>query len=207
MGMGGAKDSLRFSALTVQCFNRTLRWHENGNEARSMKIKCFTMAIAVASFELYVHAQDTYMQTNAPAQSAAYTADYVNKVGVGAEFGAPIGVNAKYWLTDTFAVDGAIGWSPYSHSTAEIHVDFLVHDFDLLNPATGRLPVYAGVGILGRFRDDRRSNLAGFRFPIGISYMFEDCPLDFYAEIAPEAIFAAFGRLSVDGAVGFRYWF
>lgn len=165
------------------------------------------MAMAIASFGLlYARAQD-YMQTNAPAESAAYTADYVNKLGVGLEFGAPIGVNAKYWLTDTFAVDGALGWSPYSHSTAEIHADFLFNDFDLFNPGSGRLPVYAGVGILGRFRDDRRSNLAGFRFPIGISYMFEDCPLDLYAEIAPEAIFAAFGRLSVDGAVGFRYWF
>jgi hypothetical protein len=165
------------------------------------------MAMALVSFGLCSRAQDTYTQTNPPVRSTSYMGDYVGHFGVGAEFGAPIGVNAKYWLTDMCAVDGAFGWSPYSHSTVEIHADFLVHDFDLITPPSGRLPLYIGAGILGRFRDSHHSNLAGFRFPIGASYMFEDCPFDIFAEIAPEAIFAPFGRGGVDGTVGFRYWF
>lgn len=172
-----------------------------------MKIKCLTMTMAMVSLGLLARAQNTDMQTNAPVQSAVYTPDYVHRVGVGAEFGAPVGINAKYWLTDIFAVDGAFGWSPYSHSTVEIHADFLVHDFDLLTPSSGKLPVYVGAGIVGRFRDDHRGNLAGFRFPIGVSYMFENCPLDCFAEIAPEAIMAPFGRACVDGTVGVRFWF
>jgi hypothetical protein len=172
-----------------------------------MKTKCFTMAMVTVSFGLCAQAQNTSLQANPPTQSAAYTGDYVNHFGVGAELGAPIGLNAKYWLTDMCAVDGAFGWSPYSHATAEIHADFLVNDFNLVTPPSGRLPFYIGAGILGRFRGDGRSNLAGFRFPIGVSYMFENCPFDVFAEIAPEAIFAPFGRATVDGAVGFHYWF
>jgi hypothetical protein len=131
----------------------------------------------------------------------------VGHFGVGAALGGPIGVTAKYWLTDMLAADASVGWSPYSHATWEIHADILVNDFDLLVPRTGRMPVYAGIGILGRMRNHHLSNMAGFRFPLGISYMFENCPIDIFAEIAPEAIFAPFGRLSVDGSVGFHYWF
>jgi hypothetical protein len=175
-----------------------------------MKIKCFTLATATVSLGLYVHAQDattTTMQTNPPPRSVAYRGDYVGHVGVGVEFGAPIAATAKYWLSNRTAVDAALGWSPYSHSSAEIHADFLLNDFDCIQPPSGRLPLYAGVGILGRLRDDHRSNLAGFRFPLGASYMFENSPIDVFAEIAPEAIFAPFGRLSFDASIGFHYWF
>jgi hypothetical protein len=164
------------------------------------------MAMATVALGISARAQNTY-QANAPVQSAAYTGDYVNHVGVGAELGAPVGVNAKYWLTDIWAVDGAFGWSPYSHSVGEIHVDFLAHDFDIVSLPSGRLPFYIGAGLLARFRNDGRSSLAGFRFPVGVSYMFDDCPVDIFAEIAPEAIFTPFGRACIDGSVGFRYWF
>lgn len=175
-----------------------------------MKIKCFTMtvvmAIAVVSFGLCARAQNTY-QTNPPAQWVPYTGDYVNHLGVGAELGAPIGINAKYWLTDRWAVDGAFGLSPYSHAVVEIRADFLVHNFNLVTLSSGRLPLYYGGGILGRFRNDGHSSLGGFRFPIGASYMFDDRPFDVFAEIAPEAIFVPFARACIDGTVGFRYWF
>ncbi len=158
------------------------------------------MAVSV----LCVHAQDNG-QTNFPP--AVATQDYVNKFGVGAEVAAPIGVNAKYFLDDRFALDAAAGWSPYPHSTGEIHADFLVHDFDLLKPSEGKMPVYFGGGILGRLRDDGRSNEAGFRFPVGVSYMFDNAPVDVFAEVAPEVIFAPFARGGIDGGVGFRVWF
>jgi hypothetical protein len=207
MGIVGAKFSPHCSAFTLQRSNTGLRWHENGNKILPMKIKCFTMVMVMVSFGLCAQAQDSGMQTNPPAQSTAYSADYVHHFGVGLEFGAPIGVTAKYWLTDICALDGAVGWSPYSHSSAEIHADFLVHNFDILTPSSGKLPFYIGGGILGRIRNDGRSNLAGFRFPIGVSYMFENCPFDVFAEVAPEIIFAPFGRGSVDSSIGFRYWF
>jgi hypothetical protein len=177
-----------------------------------MKTKCFITAMATVSFGLCAQAQDTtttqtQTQANPPQRSVAYRADYVGHIGVGAELGAPIGVTAKYWLSNMYAADAALGWSPYSHSSAEIHADFLVNDFDCFQPSSGRLPIYAGIGLLGRFRDHHESNLAGFRFPLGISYMFDNTPIDVFAEIAPEAIFAPFGRLSFDASVGFHYWF
>ena len=175
-----------------------------------MRIKCLTTVLAMVSFGLCVQAQNTYTQTQTdpPARPAApYTGDYVNHLGVGFQLGAPIGVTAKYWLTDNYAVDGAFGYSPYSHSSVEMHADFLLNDFDMLTPESGRMPVYFGGGLLVRIRNDGRSSLGGFRFPVGVSYMFEDMPFDIYAELAPEIIFAPFFRGGIDGAVGFHYWF
>lgn len=166
-----------------------------------MKKTCIKTLIALVSFGFCLHGSNSY------SQNLAETDDYVHQLGIGPQFGAPIGINAKYWLTDTYAVDGAIGASPYSHSSAEIHADFLIHNFDLFTLDSGKLPVYIGGGILGRFRSDGRSDLAGFRFPIGISYMFDYAPVDIFAEIAPEIIFAPFGRGCLDGAVGIRFWF
>ncbi|MGH8023962.1 MAG: hypothetical protein ACRED1_10295 [Limisphaerales bacterium] len=143
----------------------------------------------------------------ARAQEADYSNDYVHRLGLGFELGEPIGLTAKYFLSDNLAADGAAGWSPFSHSVAEFHADLLVHDFDLLTPASGSAPVYIGGGIMGRFRDDGRSDLAGFRLPIGVSYMFENSSMSIYAEIAPVAIFAPFARAELDGDVGIRFWF
>jgi len=164
------------------------------------------MAMALVSFGLCANAQEA-ARADPPARSSAYTGDYVNTFGVGFQLGAPFGVTAKYWVTDTTALDGAFGYSPYDHSTVEIHVDFLWHDFDILTPSSGRFPVYFGVGLVGRLRNEGRGNLAGFRFPVGISYMFENYPFDVFAEVSPELIMAPFVRGGIDGAVGLRYWF
>lgn len=147
---------------------------------------------------------------NACSQSAngmLYSDDYVHQLGIGIQLGAPTGINVKYWLSRCMAVDGAFGASPYSHAPAEIHADFLVHDFDLFTPASGKMPVYVGIGILGRFRNNGAGSMGGFRLPIGISYMFENIPIDVFAEVAPEVIFTPFRRGYIDGAVGIRFWF
>src|SRR5262249_585905 len=103
-----------------------------------MKTKCFTLATAMAivSVGLCAQAQDATTsqtaQSSPPSRSSAYTGDYVGHFGVGAAIGGPIGVTAKYWLTDMLAADASVGWSPNSHATWEIHADVLVNDFDLL---------------------------------------------------------------------------
>jgi hypothetical protein len=177
-----------------------------------MKFKFFA-TMGILSFALCMQAQYADTSTNLPTHialgaSTDYSAsDYANHLGIGLQVGEPLGVNAKYWLNDTFAVDGAVGWSPQSYSAAEIHADFLVHDFDLVTPDEGKLPFYIGGGILGRFRNQGRSDLAGLRFPVGVSYMFDSCPIDVFAEVAPQIIFAPFVRGGITADVGFRFWF
>lgn len=171
------------------------------------------LAVVIISVSgVFVRAQNDQMQTNqpsgvAPVYSRDYSEDYVHHLSAGVQLGEPFGATAKYWITDMYAVDAAAGWSPAGHSDAEIHADFLAHDFNLLSPSEGKLPLYIGGGILGRFRDDGRGDMAGWRFPVGISYLPENCRLEPFAEVAPEIIFTPFARGGIDGCVGIRYRF
>ncbi len=133
-------------------------------------------------------------------------ADVAQTLSAGLMVGEPTGPTVKYFLNDTIAVDAAAGWSLYRHADAEIHADVLLHNFNLLPVAEGKLPVYIGAGLMGRFRHDR-DNQAGVRIPVGISYMFENVPVDVFAEIGPAVIFVPDFQGEVVGGIGARYRF
>ncbi len=133
--------------------------------------------------------------------------DYVGKLGAGIILGEPTGGSLKYWLNDTLAIDGAVGWSSHDHSNLYMHSDVLWHNFDLIPVSRGRLPIYIGVGGLFRVRDDNRDNQAGVRIPVGVSYMFDNAPIDVFAEIGPALDVTPDVRGEMTGGVGIRFWF
>lgn len=131
-------------------------------------------------------------------------------LGIGIIVGEPTGISAKYWLGGTTAVDAAAAWSFSKNSAFHIHADYLFHDFELLNPRQvlgtekGQLPVYYGIG--GRLKL-RSENQFGLRFVAGIEYIFEESPLDIFAEVAPILDLAPSTKLSLNAAIGIRYFF
>jgi hypothetical protein len=173
-------------------------------QKRFMKKILYAVAM-VASVGLCARADEATMATtNAPASDIN---DYVGKLGVGIILGDPTGASLKYWLNDTMAVDGAIGWSPRDHTDLYLHGDILWHDFDLIPVSQGRLPLYFGVGGLVRVRDDNDDNQIGVRAPVGLSYMFDNIPVDVFVEVAPAIDLAPDVRGEVTGDIGVRYWF
>ena len=133
-----------------------------------------------------------------------------HRFGAGIILGEPTGASLKYWLNDTMAIDGAIGASynddDNNDSDFYLHADVLWHNFDLIKVPKGRLPVYFGIGSLVRFRDDE-DNQVGVRVPVGLSYMFDDAPIDIFAEIGPAIDMAPDVRGEVTGGIGIRFWF
>lgn len=157
---------------------------------------------------------DTTATNAAPGASPALawnpapaSVDYVGRLGVGLIVGEPTGASVKYWFNDKMAVDGAAGWSFHDHSDFYVHGDVLWHDFDLLPVSHGLLPVYFGVGAMGRIRNDNRDNEVGIRVPVGVSYMFDRAPVDVFVEVAPGVDVAPTVRADITGGVGIRYWF
>lgn len=149
--------------------------------------------------------ESTAMTTQ--STSASSTSGSAGKLGLGLIVGEPTGLSAKYWLNDTVALDGAVGWSTHDHTDLYLHSDVLWHNFNLIPVPRGSLPVYFGVGGLVRFRDDNRDNDVGIRAPVGVSYMFDNAPIDVFAEIAPAIDVAPSVRGEITGGVGIRYWF
>ena len=176
-----------------------------------MKTIIYATAIAsvVATLPAWnVRADDsTTMATSSAFNSPAGSSGSAGKLGLGLTVGEPTGLTAKYWLNDTLALDGAVGWSTHDHTDLYVHSDVLWHNFDLIPVSRGSMPVYFGVGGLVRFRDDNRDNDVGVRLPVGVSYMFDNAPVDVFAEIAPVIDVAPSVRGEITGGVGIRYWF
>jgi hypothetical protein len=152
----------------------------------------------------------TAIATNNNNRLTPLSTAYSERFGVGIILGEPTGASLKYWLNDTIAIDGAIGASfnddADDDSSFYLHSDLLWHNFDLIPVPRGRLPVYIGAGALVRFRDDE-DNQVGVRIPVGLSYMFDNAPIDIFAEIAPAIDVAPDVRGEVTGGIGIRYWF
>jgi hypothetical protein len=181
------------------------------------KIGITALLVSTATFAARAddasYAPQTYSQPNSYTQPAPMTESYsspaTGHVGVGVILGEPVGASVKYWLNDTMAVDGAAGWSGHEHSTLYFHGDVLWHKFDLfdISPAPGRLPLYFGVGGLVRFRNHGEGNNVGVRVPVGVSYIFDNAPIDVFGEIAPALDVAPDLHGEVTGGIGIRFWF
>lgn len=136
--------------------------------------------------------------------------------GIGIIAGEPTGISVKKWLSRDRALDGAVAWSFTDNSSLQIHADYLVHNFDLLKTGSvgGKLPLYAGIGARVKLQshDDRKGRnyddtLVGVRVPLGISYLFAKAPVDLFLEIVPVLDLIPGSSLSLNGALGARYYF
>lgn len=151
--------------------------------------------------------ETTPLNENASSTRRDLSDNYVQRFGAGIIIGEPSGASLKYWFNDTLAIDGAVGWSSHDNTDLYVHSDALWHNFDLIPVSQGRLPLYFGVGGLMRIRDDNEDNQFGIRVPVGLSYMFENSPIDVFVEIAPAIDVSPKVQGEVTGGIGIRYWF
>jgi hypothetical protein len=140
--------------------------------------------------------------------------------GLGLELGAPTGITGKYFLSADRALDFGIGaiYGYRDRSGFHIYGDYLFHPVSLASTAPFELPFYIGIG--GRFWsfDDSRDNdpidgasAIGLRVPIGVSFDFNNVPLDIFVQVVPVLdFFSGYRRsvyLDIDASIGIRYWF
>jgi hypothetical protein len=124
--------------------------------------------------------------------------------GLGVILGEPTGISGKLWTGQKTAVDGAVAWSFEKESSMHLHGDFLHHSFNRARVDKGKLLLYYGIGGRVKFEDDSK---LGVRFPLGIDYLFEKSPFDFFLEIVPILDLAPSTDFSLNIAIGFRYFF
>ncbi len=124
--------------------------------------------------------------------------------GVGIILGEPTGISAKLWLTEKTAIDGGVAWSMWNESALNIHADFLVHSFNLINVSQGQLPLYFGIGARVKLANDP---LVGVRVPVGLAYLFGSAPLDIFLEVVPILDLIPGTYFHFNSAIGVRYFF
>jgi hypothetical protein len=136
-------------------------------------------------------------------------------LGIGVIAGEPTGLSAKKWITDTTAIDAAAAWSFADFNSLQLHVDYLLHNYDLIKTKElpGQLAVYYGIG--GRIKlkgsndekDKDEDARLGVRVPIGLSYTLKENPLELFAEVAPLLDVEPETKLGIGIGVGARYYF
>ncbi|RKZ12307.1 hypothetical protein DRQ53_03080 [bacterium] len=127
-------------------------------------------------------------------------------MGAGIILGEPTGLDAKMWLGEDSALQAAVAWSTSSNSSLHLHLDYILHKFDVFNVSSGSLPLYFGVGGRLKFRDDKDDQI-GIRVPIGVSYMFANDPFDLFLEVVPILELVPDTDFGMNAAVGGRWYF
>jgi hypothetical protein len=129
--------------------------------------------------------------------------------GLGIIIGEPTGISLKAWMSKTSAVDAGLAWSFVNEGSAHIHVDYLHHIYDVIKIESGKLPLYVGIGGRIKIKNNKgnNDNRVGIRIPLGIDYMFASAPVDIFLEIAPILDLTPETKISVNGGLGFRYFF
>jgi hypothetical protein len=128
-----------------------------------------------------------------------------NGIGLGVIAGEPTGISLKKWIGKTSAIDGAIAWSFGNQGALHLHANYLIHNFGVVKKIQGgRLPVYYGIGARVKLEKDIR---IGIRGPVGVNYIFDKHPLDFFLEIVPLLELVPNTAISINGAIGVRYFF
>ncbi|MBA2538879.1 MAG: hypothetical protein H0V17_04525 [Deltaproteobacteria bacterium] len=153
----------------------------------------------------------------------------IKTFGLGLELGEPTGLNGKYFLSDSRALDFGLGWV-YSHyyygDGAHVYIDHLWHPASLVSTPSLELPFYIGVGLrfwnfeycerVGNLDVCDRGSAFGVRVPIGLSFDFNNKPLDIFVQLVPviDLLTGDFydrfddrSHFGIDGSVGFRLWF
>ena len=124
--------------------------------------------------------------------------------GLGIIIGEPTGISAKVWTGKTTAIDAAAAWSFYYPEALHLHADFLKHNFALINVNSGKLPFYYGLGAQLKIANEPQ---LGIRIPVGLSYIFENFPIDTFIEIVPELDIVPATQFWINAAIGVRYYF
>lgn len=125
--------------------------------------------------------------------------------GLGIIAGEPTGISAKMWMTQNTAVDAAAAWSFGNGEDAfHLHGDYLLHNTSLFDVDQGVLALHFGIGGRIKFAND---TLVGVRVPVGLTYLFDNVPIDTFLEVVPILDLVNETDLNFNAAIGVRYFF
>jgi tetratricopeptide (TPR) repeat protein len=126
--------------------------------------------------------------------------------GLGLEIGDPgsWGVTGKFWLDRQSAFQPSVKIG----AGTVLQLDYLFHDYDVIHPKGGLMPIYfgagGGLGVGGGVAIEARG-------VVGLTYIFDrsSLPLDIYVQVVPAFWFGGGGisGLQVYGNLGSRYYF
>ena len=134
-------------------------------------------------------------------------------LGVGVILGEPTGISMKLWLNKESAIDLGVAYSFIDSQNSEnndfhiqIHADYLFHFYpDIMEIPRGSFAFYCGIG--SNVVIYRTGLSVGFRIPLGITFLFQEVPIDIFLEIVPGLQLFPETAFRANGGIGVRWFF
>ncbi len=147
-------------------------------------------------------------------------------IGLGLELGEPTGLTGKLFVSPDVALDFGLGWiyrHYYYDDGVHLYGDVLFHPVSLVSAEAFELPLYIGGGL--RYWDFDYCDMGvctyggsaiGIRVPVGISFDFNNVPLDIFMQFVPVIDFLRgdyYDRyrdrthVGIDASIGIRFYF
>lgn len=126
-----------------------------------------------------------------------------NEISIGMGAPSPTGLSLKLWTSRQTALGVFSNWAA-SNKKLETHIDYLTHNFEQFEMEGASMPLFYGFGLHVRTTENTSTHV-GFRLPVGVSYLWDTAPLDFFAEVAPRAGIIPETSFALDVMIGVRY--
>lgn len=127
--------------------------------------------------------------------------------GIGVIIGEPTGISVKSWLSDRSALAAVAAWSFGGRNTVHFHLDYQVHNYDLVTVEQGRMSFYWGLGGRIIVREGDRDNILSARIPLGLNYHIQGSRLETFVEAVPKVNLIPSTGFDVGAGLGIRYFF
>lgn len=165
-----------------------------------MKINIFLFALLLSG--CFAFAQEPSISLNL-SEKPGYDG---KRFGAGLMLGEPLGASVKYWIAENSAIDGGLGLSFNDGDNFHVHADYLHHIPDVIAIDEGQFLLYFGGGPRFKVRNNK-DNLFGLRTLAGLTYVFENHPVDTFVEAGPVFDVTPDFKVRFMAAIGARYWF
>jgi hypothetical protein len=132
-------------------------------------------------------------------------------LGVGPFLGSAVGVAAKGWVNDQYALAAGLGVSVENDNSLHLHADYLIHSSEAPQKLSffrnlggdGQILAYYGAGARLKLLDVNR---LGARATLGLSYTSGSGPCDLFLEVVPVLDVIPDSDWTVTAFIGWR-WF
>lgn len=121
---------------------------------------------------------------------------------IGGSFGAPSGMNARYWFVENIGIDCTAGISLEKYPV--LTMDILFEFFKLYRSSRWEARLFCGAGTLLSKEEEFKYN---FRIPVGISFPVVRFPLNFSFYVAPAYEMEPERDTALNWGIGVRYNF
>lgn len=127
-----------------------------------------------------------------------------NNLELGIVLGNPTGLNGSYSFGGE-SLDITLGWWKYG---ADFNLSYLFHNRTDIRFGNSNLACYYGPRLrLGtrEYESEENNTTLGIHINLGANYIFNNTPLNLFAEIAPGIVLVPKTGIDICGGIGIRY--